>query len=390
MAGRGKTPIKIVMRTKLTFDKTEETFCLLNEYIPGFNKDRLMFGIELKRFTQQDFEDIALNLRIGMNKAVVERVKLDRLRDNYNQTFPTKDKNLLTTPHCVFNTVKSCIYTLRNSILKFCPRNRQKGSGVYTTSTQTMHTSYLCNHTPYSCVLFPDSYPSFVYEVINLLDNYIQLATDIILISSKLIEEEKEIRNNDEYLKEIDARSRKEFEELAMNLKSVSLLSDVGITKEDLERRKKEGKSIKEMRRLLYHNITPLEYKIRIFKDFIMQGISTGLTEEESKIWTKEEDYDFVKRRVRPAIDGLSKKEDLPSQRTRNAEGRTVKAIYIACFMKWCRVPKNKSKDFISYLTMRFADSPFQIPAYKSVVGAAKRLDNQIKTQFEPDFYSYS
>ena len=253
-----------------------------------------------------------------------------------------------------------------------------------------MHTSYLCNHTPYSCVLFPDSYPSFVYEVINLLDNYIQLATDIILISSKLIEEEKEIRNNDEYLKEIDTRSRKEFEELAMNLKSVSLLSDVGITKEDLARRKKEAKSIKEMRRLLYHNITPLEYKIRIFKDFIMQGISNGLTEEESKIWTQEEDYDFVKRRVRPAIDGLSKKEDLPSQRTRNAEGRTVKAIYIACFMKWCRVPKNKSKEFLSYLTMRFADSPFQIPAYKSVVGAAKRLDNQIKTQFGPDFYSYS
>ena len=90
------------MRTKLSFDKTEETFRLLNEYIPGFNKDRLMFGIEQKRFTQQDFEDIALNLRIGMDKADVERVKLVRLRDNYNQTFPTKDKNLLTTPHCVF------------------------------------------------------------------------------------------------------------------------------------------------------------------------------------------------------------------------------------------------------------------------------------------------
>lgn len=378
------------MRTKLSFDKTEETFYLLKEYIPGFNKDRVMYGIDLKRFTQQDFEDIALNLRIGMDKANVERVKLDRLRVNYNQTFPTNDKNLLTTPHCVFNTVKSCIYTLRNNILKFCPRNRQKGSGVYTTSTQTMHTSYLCNHTPYTCDLFPDSFPSYVYEVINLLDDYTQLATDIILISSELIEEEKEIRNDDESLKVIDAHSRKEFEELAMNLKSNSLLSDVGITKEDLARRKKEAKSIKEMRRLLYHNITPLEYKIRIFKDFIMQGISNGLTEEESKIWTQEEDYDFVKRRVRPAIDGLSKKEDLPSLRTRNAEGRTVKAIYIACFMKWCRVPKNKSKDFISYLTMRFADSPFQIPAYKSVVGAAKRLDNQIKTQFEPDFYSYS
>lgn len=378
------------MRTKLSFDKTEETFYLLKEYIPGFNKDRVMYGIDLKRFTQQDFEDIALNLRIGMDKANVERVKLDRLRVNYNQTFPTNDKNLLTTPHCVFNTVKSCIYTLRNNILKFCPRNRQKGSGVYTTSTQTMHTSYLCNHTPYTCDLFPDSFPSYVYEVINLLDDYTQLATDIILISSELIEEEKEIRNDDESLKVIDAHSRKKFEELAMNLKSNSLLSDVGITKEDLARRKKEAKSIKEMRRLLYHNITPLEYKIRIFKDFIMQGISNGLTEEESKIWTQEEDYDFVKRRVRPAIDGLSKKEDLPSQRTRNAEGRTVKAIYIACFMKWCRVPKNKSKEFLSYLTMRFADSPFQIPAYKSVVGAAKRLDNQIKTQFEPDFYSYS
>lgn len=378
------------MRTKLSFDKTEETFYLLKEYIPGFNKDRVMYGIDLKRFTQQDFEDIALNLRIGMDKANVERVKLDRLRVNYNQTFPTNDKNLLTTPHCVFNTVKSCIYTLRNNILKFCPRNRQKGSGVYTTSTQTMHTSYLCNHTPYTCDLFPDSFPSYVYEVINLLDDYTQLATDIILISSELIEEEKEIRNDDESLKVIDAHSRKEFEELAMNLKSNSLLSDVGITKEDLARRKKEAKSIKEMRRLLYHNITPLEYKIRIFKDFIMQGISNGLTEEESKIWTKEEDYDFVKRRVRPAIDGLSKKENLPSQRTRNAEGRTVKAIYIACFMKWCRVPKNKSKDFISYLTMRFADSPFQIPAYTSIVAAAKRLNNQIKTQFEPDFYSYS
>lgn len=47
------------MITKLSLDKTEETFCLLNEYIPGFNKDRLMFGIERKRFTQRDLEDIA-------------------------------------------------------------------------------------------------------------------------------------------------------------------------------------------------------------------------------------------------------------------------------------------------------------------------------------------
>ena len=39
---------------------------------------------------------------------------------------------------------------------------------------------------------------------------------------------------------------------------------------------------------------------------------------------------------------------------------------------------------------MRFADAPFQIPAYTSVVGAAKRLNNQIKTQFESDFISYS
>ena len=379
------------MITRLAFSKTEETFALLGDYIPGYNKDRAMNGIGLKLRNQKKCVEYAAELGVEIAKAKKEKVNLESMQGTYNRMFPSKNKDCLTTPHILYNTIKDTISEIKASILKFCPKNSRKAAGTYTTSTQTLGYSFLGNKTPYSQDLYPELYPAYVREVLDLLDTFYEVATENILLCQDLLEEERLIREDDDALREIDAECSAELEELAFALDKVHMLNKEGITKEDWERRKKEAKSMKEMRRLLYHNITPDEYKIRVFKNVVMQGLANDLTEEESAIWTKEEDYDFVKFKVRPAIEGMSKKADLPNQKKRNAEGKMVKSEYIACFMKWCRVPKGKTKEFFLYLQNGFTNAPLLLPEYKSVMGAAKKpLAPNIRQEYEQDFESYS
>ncbi len=379
------------MITKLKLEKTEETFSLLGNYFPGYNKDRAMNGIGIKLKTQDDFEEYAEEVNIAIAKAKIEHKKLKMLERTYNFTFPSKNKDCLTTPHILFNTIKNTISETKKNILKFCPKNSRRAAGTYSTPTQTLEISYLGNQTPYTHDLYSDMYPDYVHKVFDLLDEYSNVATQNICLCQNLLEEENLIREDDDALLEIDKKCRGELEELAFTMVKENMLSKECISKEDLERRKKEAKSMKEMRRLLYHNITPTEYRIRVLKDFVMQGLANDLTQEESAIWTKEGDYDFVKFRVRPAIEGMSKKDNLPSHKSRNAEGRTIVAEYIACFMEWCRVPKGKTQLFFVYLQNRFAEAPLHLPKYNSVMGASKKvLDVKAREEYLSDFESYS
>lgn len=379
------------MRTKLAFEKTEDTFTLLGNYIPGYNKDRAMFGIGLKLKTREACEEYAAELRIAIARAKKDNVKLNKMKKNYNRTFPSKDKNCLTTPHLVYNQVRSTLSDMKKNIVKFCPKNTRRAAGTYTTAAQAMSYSYFCNQAPYSNDMYSDLYPDYIQEVLDLIEEYNQVATENILLCQDLLDEERLIREDDEALLEIDAECRAELEEIAFDMDKEHMLNKECITKEDLERRKKEATSMKEMRRQLYHNITPGAYRIRVFKDFVMQGLANDLTPEESAIWTKEEDYDFVKLRVRPAIEGMSKKADLPNQKARNREEHMVKAEYITCFMQWCRVPKGKTQEFLLYLQKGFANAPLLLPEYKTVLGAArKKLAPNIKQEYEQDFESYS
>lgn len=379
------------MRTKLAFEKTEDTFTLLGNYIPGYNKDRAMFGIGLKLKTREACEEYAAELRIAIARAKKDNVKLNKMKKTYNRTFPSKDKNCLTTPHLVYNQVRSTLSDMKKNILKFCPKNTRRAAGTYTTTAQALSYSYFCNQAPYSNDMYSDLYPDYIQEVLDLIEEYNQVATENILLCQDLLEEERLIRDDDEALLEIETECRADLEEIAFDLDKEHLLNKDGITKEDLERRKKEATSMKEMRRQLYHNITPGAYRIRVLKDFIMQGLANDLTQEESAIWTKEEDYDFVKFRVRPAIEGMSKKADLPNQKARNREEHMVKAEYIACFMEWCHVPDGKKKEFFLYLKEGFVESPLLLPEYNSISGAAKKkLAPKIKLEYEQDFESYS
>lgn len=378
------------MRTRLSLSKNEETFNLLNGYIPGFNKDRALSGIALKLKKEEQYREFTAKVQVCIANAKLEKIKIEGLRENYNKNFPSEDNKCLTTPHKLYNAVKGAISSLKKNIVKFCPRN-SRAPGTYSTPTMTLSNSYLCNQTPYTPDLYPDIYPDYVKELLDALEEYQNLATEIISICLDLIEEEKMIRGDDDALEAIDEECRRDIEELAVSMKNLRLLSTEGITKEDLERRREKAKSIKEMRRLLYHNITLQEYKIRIFKDVVMRGMENDLSTEESQIWTNEADYDYVKRRVRPAIEAMSKKEDLPNQKKPRSDAeRMIKAPYVACFMEWCRVKQKHYERFYTYLKAKLADSPFCMPEYKSITGALKNLKANKKKEYIADFESYS
>lgn len=387
-AGRDKNN---KMKTRLALDKNEKTFELLGEYIPGYNKNRALNGIGLKLKTEDDCIKYTAELKVALAKAELEFTNIKKLEKYYNTTFPSDNKNCLSTPHYLYNKIKCSISEIKKSILKFCPRNNRRAAGSYSSATQTMNVSHLCNKTPYAEDMYPEVYPDYVHQMLDVLERYMKKVAEIIQLCQELMNEENEIRNNDEYLKEIEASCRVDLEETAYLIKNVGLLTAQNITKEDLERRRKEAKDMNQLRRILYHNISRNDYKIQVFKDVIMKGLSNDLTPEESEIWTNQEDYGFVKHQVRSAIEGMKVRDDLPSIKQRKSEMRALKAEYVACFMLWCRVPKSHHRLFLAYLERQFVGAPLRIPNYKSVMGVkTSKMDKNRKQDYFADFKSYS
>lgn len=381
------------MITKLSLGKTEETFEYLGEYIPGYNKDRALNGIGLFLHEEDDYVKYAADLGINIAKAKREQLDLKELKRTYNRTFPSDNNKCLTTPHKLYNVIKGTIGEIKKNIMKFCPKNDRRAPGTYSTPTMTMNKSFLCNQTHYIKDLYPNLYPPYVSNVLDLLDEYLKVATENILICQDLIEEEKMTRGNDELLEEIDNECQEQLKATAKAMRLRGLLSVEGITEEDWERKRKEARDIKEMRRSCYHNISTTDYQVRVFQNEIMQGVSNGLTKEEAKIWTEKKDYDFVIRKVRPKIEEMCKKEDLPSQKKPKSDNeRIIKPAYIASFMDWCRVsPKNKKSNlFINYLTEKLSCVPLLMPDYKTIMSNYKdiKTNKRKKYQFgdESDF----
>lgn len=115
----------------------------------------------------------------------------------------------------------------------------------------------------------------------------------------------------------------------------------------------------------------------------MMRGMSNDLTVEESKIWTKEEDYEFVKIKVRRAIKAMVNNADLPKLKVANSEKYAIKAVYIASFMIWCHVGRAHYKDFIDYLTNQFTGAPLQMPKYKSIMSALNNQQSKNNSYFD-------
>lgn len=377
------------MITNLKFGKNEETFALLGKYIPSYDKDRAMSGIGIKLRCKEDCEAYAAELRIAIPKAQRDYSNLQKLKEKYNYTYPSKDKNCLSTPHQLYNTIKSTIIEIRESIKTFCPRNSHRAAGMYSSTTYTLKQSLLCNNTPYSKDFLPDTYPEYVKNLLGLLGEYMEIVENVITCSKELLDEEQRIRDDDELLKFIDQECRKDLEEFAIETqKSLGLIA-TKLTSADFEKRRKEAKNIKELRRQLYHAITPNDYKIRVFKDVMMRGMSNDLTVEESKIWTKEEDYEFVKIKVRRAIKAMVNNADLPKLKVANSEKYAIKAVYIASFMIWCHVGRAHYKDFIDYLTNQLKDALLQMPKYKSIMSALNNQQAKITSYFD-DFEAFA
>lgn len=379
------------MIKKLTFGKTDETFALLGDFIPGFSKDRALNGIGLQLKTEIACDEYTAKLMLALSKAQIEHLKLQKLKAYYNTTFPSDNKDCLSTPHRVYNVVKGTMAEIKQSILKFCPKNSRNHPGLYSTPIQTMNYSLLCNKAPYVQDMYPDLYPPYVQKMLRALEGYMEEVQAIILLAKELLDEEREIRNNDEYLKEIEASSRKDIEETATIVLDSNLfdVSSITVSREEYERRQRNAKNASLLRKELYHNISIKDFKKAVFIECYLQGVYNSLTPEESKIWTKAEDYDFVKTKVRPAIEGISTSEDLPSVKTRNADTMSIKADFIACFIVWCRVPKKHYTAFLNFIKPKLANLPLCFPAYSSITGALGKTI-KAKSDYEAKFYSYS
>lgn len=372
----------------LYFTKTEDTFNVLSECTQRFDKKRALIGLRMKLKSEEDYTKFCLEIdeRILKAKNILEHVKT--LQRKYNREFPSEDKNCLTTPHLFYNKSRNTICFVRDSIKSFCPK-RYKAPGTYTTNTYTTNNSYFCGKIPYMPELLPDTYPDYVNNVLDRLGEFYELSSQIIMICKDVIDEENAIRNDDEYLEQIDLACQKEHRDFAIKLRDEGMLNENALSPDEYKKIAAEATSIKVFRREYFHNISPEQYKIRIFKNIIMEGINRGLSAEESRIWRNQEDYDFVKEKVRPAIKAMCARNDLPLIKVKNSTDTQIKADYIACFMEWCRVCKSHYRDFVDYLGNMLADAPFLIPKYTSITAALSRLTAKKKKEYISDFESY-
>lgn len=325
------------MRYSTIVERNDKTLVDIITALEQFEEDRFIAGIQARHYTKYDIEQAIDMVATYQSRMNIEARSLVRFSETFIQQFATDNNKCFETAERYFNRIRSTLCAIKKVFQKTTPRSMVQlpdGTQQPTVFERSSLSYGACVIDMYGLT----SYDECVQTLYHRLETLLTTATTILGLCHKMIESEEVIRQDTQQLKSIYEESCEQL------MSSVREFADFlgmiqQIPETELNRRRKNARSMDEFLKNEYHNVPKKEFKKYVFLEVMRKGRNDGLTEEEAYLFS---DDHTRAQQVKEAIERFDEM-DVEGQMGK-LDSRTM--VY---FLKWCYVGQAKEKRLYKY-----------------------------------------
>lgn len=366
------------MQYTTVVDKSEETLCLIIEKAEEFDQERVLNGLDMRHYSQDDVRMLTTLVTEYHAKLQREIVALVKFAQDFNKQYATDNNKCFDTASRLFNRIRGSIAGTKKVYKRFCPRLRRRGpvrEGAE--QRQSVFTHSLLNVGQH--VLFGlETYDECVGELCRKMEEFFRDLVVALKLCRDVMQQEREIRGDLPRVLSI-------YETCCSQVVSESrgmmqALEKCGqVEADEMTSKKSCAQSVQQFVSDRFHTLDKSQFQLHAVMDVICKGRRQGLTELESMLWNN--NLEFVQQ-VRTAIACFDELQPA-GQMNRTTRVCKLSARYVAMLMQWCGITgTGKEKQFVEEYFNHVYQGRYQTLSSSSV-NAAK---NKYTTEEYSDF----
>lgn len=260
-------------------EPSEETLRVIDEKFTPISDERYLSALQQKNWKIEDIHTFISRLRISYEYTHSEYHRMLKLKETYNLDYPSDHKRYFSTAIELMSKMRSTLSAFIKIIDGFNPK--KKRGKKYKNDANAYDRTPLFNGS-YSRDMFGwESYSDkSVRDMHDNLNDYLQLAGNIIDTCIEIIDEEKAIRSNPELAYPRYENSFKRSVKANRRLIEMMDQGNVNIDN-DIVKAMDDADDVKQLIASLFHEINHADFNFFCACKRIKDGRNAGLTEDE-------------------------------------------------------------------------------------------------------------
>ena len=350
------------MRYNTIVEKSDDGLVEIIRAVEQFEEDRFLAGLELRRYTAYDVQQMAMTVREYQAKMNREVLALGKFSETFIQEYATDHNKCFETAERLFNRIRTTIGASRKVFRKTCPIVRRQVPAVADVSIfrRSMLAFASCERNAFGVTTYDDSV-RMLYED---LKTFFTTVIQALLLCRSMIRAELEVRQDEAQCLAIYRGCR---EKVLAGVRDLAKTMEVMLVPDsELDRRRRAAKSLAGYAQEHYHRVDTSEFRTAIVVEAVRQGRNRGLTDDEARLWPDDHEKAL---RVRGII---SRFDELPG--AKGQKGRLDSGLLVE-FIKWCGVKKDMEKNLYETYFCATYSGQFKLPAWNTVYKARKERE---------------
>lgn len=346
------------------FNSPESGLELILTALQKFDQNRFLYAVKYKNYDENQVLRLAREIAEYRIKMMAEYKRLEKFAETFNKTLVTNDNKCYSTALLTLKKIGSGISEVKRIYKKFCPRaRRERMMPIYGDAPVSAYThSMICTNEVQLDMYGLDSYSDEIQGLFNEMDKFFALLILSLKLCKRVIQEEAEIRKDEDYCRYLYEQFKKRFMKKIRNILMLINKDSEYLTEKmnpiiAYSKKCAPGNAIFSQ---ILHN-----YSVEETEHYVLYEIQD---EEKYGDMTPLEHTLFgsnMKRtlKVRYLIDHFD--ELMPKDKSY----RKLDSTLIVMFMKWCQISAGNEVHFVEYFNKRYSNQEGHI--YSTVTNAA-------------------
>ena len=310
------------MRYSTIVEKNEATLLEIIEAVEQFEEDRFLATLSVRShpYDIQQTTQLVREYQAKMNR---EALALAKFSETFIHQYATDNNRCFETAQLLFNRIRSTVSITRRLFRKTCPIVRRLVDDRPSIFQRSVLSFGACQRDLFGVSAFDESV-RVLYED---LQTFFVTVINVLSLCRHMIHTERTVREDDRLCLSIYQECR---DRALAGVKSFTDgCAQLSLPETELLKRLQKAKSLTSYAKENYHRFDTSEFEFTRLADALRKGRSSGLTDDETRLWSHNYDHAL---RVRKVVGCLDRLADAEGQR-----GKLSGAMLVE-FVKWCQV----------------------------------------------------